>query len=673
MRKSNKRIFACDFETTVYKGQTYTEVWASACCELFTNVVNIFHSIDEQFNYFFDLDDDLILYYHNLRFDGEFILYHIANTLGFTNAYIQSDENDVNTIVLKKKSEMRNREFTYIISEFGQWYKVLIKNKGHYIEIRDSLKILPFSLDDISKSFETKHKKLNMQYTGHRFAGCEITDAEKKYIENDVLVLKEALEIVFTQGHDKLTIGSCCMSEYREIMGNYTLVKLMPNLYKVEIDENIHGSPSAGEWLRKSYRGGWCYVSPRYQGKSIASGVTLDVNSLYPSMMHSESGNKFPVEYPTFWAGNFIPPEAKGKHKYYFVRIRTRFYLKENKLPCIQIKNTFRYRATEYLTTSDVFNSATKTYADEYFDINGDLQPATVELTLTETDFELIQDHYILKDLEIIDGCYFRAVRGIFDNYIDKYREIKIKSAGAARTLAKLYLNNLYGQLSKGINDSFKVMQLLDGGKIGWVTVEHTRISRAGYIAIGSAITSYARNFTIRAAQLNYDNFIYADTDSIHCAGCLEDIKGVKLHDSAFCAWKLESVWDYGVFIRQKTYIERDIKTKDKEIENAQEQLKAGEITKDDYKILINKAGYNVKCAGMPQKSKDLFLDAVGGMSQASARWGEFSTDEQAFFSYKKYKISDFKVGLVVPGKLLPKRITGGIVLNDSVYEIRPK
>lgn len=41
----------------------------------------------------------------------------------------------------------------------------------------------------------------------------EITDEEKKYIANDVLVVKEALEIVFKEGHNGVTIGSCCLKE----------------------------------------------------------------------------------------------------------------------------------------------------------------------------------------------------------------------------------------------------------------------------------------------------------------------------------------------------------------------------------------------------------------------------------------------------------------------------
>lgn len=60
MRPRENRYFMCDFETTVYKGQVSTEVWASASVELYTDDVKIFHSIDEQFEYFKSLKTNII-------------------------------------------------------------------------------------------------------------------------------------------------------------------------------------------------------------------------------------------------------------------------------------------------------------------------------------------------------------------------------------------------------------------------------------------------------------------------------------------------------------------------------------------------------------------------------------------------------------------------------------
>ena len=66
MANRKYRYFSCDFETTVYEGQTSTEVWASAVVELGTEDVKIFHSIDETFDYFKSLKCNMVCYYHNL-------------------------------------------------------------------------------------------------------------------------------------------------------------------------------------------------------------------------------------------------------------------------------------------------------------------------------------------------------------------------------------------------------------------------------------------------------------------------------------------------------------------------------------------------------------------------------------------------------------------------------
>ena len=649
MNTRKYRYFTGDFETTVYKGQVNTEVWASACVELFTEDVKIFHSIDEQYKYFLSLDCNVCVYYHNLKFDGAFWLSYLLIDLGYEQAYIKHSD-DINDMEWLPQKEMKNKTFTYSISNMGQWYRITIKDKNRFIEIRDSLKLLPFSVKRIGESFGTKHKKLDMEYTGFRYAGCEITDSEKEYIANDVLVVKEALEIMFTEGHKKLTIGSCCLGEYKKSIGRKNYERLFPNVYEIPINP-IHSYETAGDWIKHSYRGGWCYLVKGKEKQILTNGTTADVNSLYPSMMSSESGNRYPVGEPTFWHGNFIPDEALKLNRYYFIRIKTRFYLKENMLPFIQIKNNLLYKGTEALETSDVYNVKDGKYYNKYIDLDGNVQEAIVTLTLTMTDFELIKEHYELVDFEIIDGCYFRSAIGIFDNYIDKYKKIKLESKGAKRELAKLFLNNLYGKMASSKNSSYKVAYLKDDKSIGFITVI-ANDKKPGYIPVGSAITSYARNFTIRAAQKNYygkdkDGFVYADTDSIHCNLPPEKIKGITIHPKDFCCWKLEANWDKAIFIRQKTYIEH--------------------VTHEDLQPL-DEPFYNIKCAGMPQKCKQLFLRSMQG---DLAKDDEQLTDEERDFLSKKRELTDFDIGLVVPSKLIPKRIRGGVLLVPTTYEMR--
>lgn len=650
MKTRKYRYFVGDFETTVYKEQVNTEVWASASVELYSEDVNIFHSIGEQFDYFLSLDCNIICYYHNLKFDGAFWLSYLLIDLGYEQAGIQKSEkaNDFEWI---DEKDMKNKTFQYSISNMGQWYRVIIKVNEHIIELRDSLKLLPFSVKRIGESFATKHKKLDMEYTGFRYPGCEITDDEKKYIANDVMVVKEALEIMFDEGHKKLTIGSCCLNEYKKIIGHNAYEEYFPNVYDIALDEKIYGYSNAGQWIKQAYRGGWCYLARGKEGKIFHNGTTADVNSLYPSMMSSESNNIYPIGSPTFWSGNYIPDEALSCSKFYFVRIRTRFYLKKNMLPFIQIKSSLLYKCTEMLETSDVYNRDNGKYYDSYIGTDGNIHPATVTMTMTMMDYNLLKEHYELTDFQIIDGCYFDGAIGIFDEYIEKYKKIKLESKGAKRELAKLFLNNLYGKMASSTNSSFKVAYIKEDKSLGFYTVVADD-KEPGYIPVGASITSYARNFTIKAAQANYHGkdkpgFIYADTDSIHCDLKPEEIVGIIEHPKNFCCWKLESCWDEAIYTRQKTYIEHII-AEDKEP--------------------IDTPYYSVKCAGMPDKCKDLFIKSMTGYQIQDS--DEFTEEEKRFIQTHR-TIKDFGVGLTVPGKLLPKRIMGGVILVDTPYEMR--
>lgn len=645
--------FMGDFETTVYEGQEKTEVWRSALVEFYTEDVKIYHSINETFEVLEQLKGNNLIYYHNLKFDGSFWLDFLLKNSEYEQAFINPE-------VFYDDKEMPIKSFKYSISDRGQWYYIIIRTANGYIELRDSLKLLPFSVKKIGEDFKTKHQKLEMEYTGYRYRGCEITDEEKEYIRNDVLVVKEALEIMYLQGHNKVTIGSCCLTEFRKGYNAFEYKDLFPDLTQFDLNYEEYGRHNADEYIRKSYKGGWCYIVKGKEKQVKKNGLTADVNSLYPSMMSSESGNYYPVEWPIFWKGDYIPKECTESWlmnsygelvnvptKYFFVRIRTHFYIKDNMLPFIQIKNSISYLGTEYLETSDI------TIGDKRYDRvlhRDNIEDTRVTLTLTCTDFYLLLKHYNLEDFEILDGCYFRTKKGLFDTYIEKYRKMKLEAeTSAVRTIAKLYLNNLYGKMAMNTNNSYKIAKLVDDTVVFYDV--HSETKKPGYIRIGSAITSYRRNFTINARQANYygkdkPGFIYADTDSIHCDLPLEKMKGIKVDDKAFCCWKIENEWDYAFFSRQKTYIEHTIK-------------KDGEPCKPFYLV---------KCRGMPQRSKELFIDSF------SDEWKKHEDDyreNELEFLKKKRTIKDFDVGLKVPGKLRPVRIPGGQLLVETTYEMR--
>lgn len=616
--KKHVNYWACDFETTVWgldverkigKKQDCTEVWSAAFVKIFDEKeeVIILQSIESFLNYFLQSKENNILYFHNLSFDGSFIVdYLLRQQYQFT---------------AKKDKEMRSGEFKTSISKMGQWYWIKVK-KGHIlIEIRDSLKLIPSSLKRIGKSFGTKHQKLDMEYEGYRYAGCEITEEEREYIRNDVLVLKEALEKMFQEGHNKLTIGSCCLSEFKALYPKKEFDRLFPDLREYPLDESYTGVWNQWEYIHKSYHGGWCYVNPIYAHRVVNEGEVYDVNSLYTSVMHSISGNSYPYGAGSYCTGKPMDSITKDKNKYYFIRVKCRFQLKPGMFPWLHIRGDSKYHSNENLCSSDLYWNGK--YYRYYYDEERNIQDTIREYTFTCKDWELFQKTYNIFDLEYLDYIWFWCISGLFDDYIDHYMEIKINKKGFERELAKLFLNNLYGKFAMSDDSSYKEPFLDEEGVVRFQLHEdHNK--KVGYIAVGSAITSYAMNFTIEHAIANYERFCYADTDSIHLIGHEKPNKIVE-HPTDMCAWKNELSFDIAYYERQKTYVERAIR-------------KDGEQCEPE---LI------IKAAGMSKEAKQLFIE--GG-----------------------YEISDLTIGLELENSnLKAKRIRGGILLQKSPFKLR--
>lgn len=681
------KFFVADFETTVYEGQDKTEVWAAALVDLsdpdepesvqvFNNINTFFATLLMYMKIF-----DLVVYFHNLKFDGTFILnYLYKSNYWKPYTYLIPEGQHFESNIFR----MPNRRFVYSISDKGQWYTVRIKDRGHYCEFRDSLKLLPFSVKQIGKGFNTKHRKLEMEYEGFRQPYGLITDEEKAYIANDVLVVKEAIEFMFSQGHDKLTIGACCLAEYKSYYTKKEWNEKFPDLYEI-FSNSKYGADDekVGDWIRKSYKGGWCFCNPKYAGLEIKHiGVTADVNSLYPSMMHSASGNRYPVGRPHYFTPEELEEIKADPNKYYFIRVRTRFYLKPNHLPTIQIKGSPLYYGREWLTTSDIkvveerYNDngewilkqdlrrkypfreysaklrtleckkETKYYRQ--YTREGKVREAIPELTLTMTDWELLQRHYDLEDTTVVEGFWFDTEIGLFDAYIDKYAEMKMTSKGAMRQLAKLFLNSLYGKAAVNPLNSCK-MEFLDDDDVLKSYIVDDDDKKTWSIALGSAITSYARNFTITAAQKNYDVFCYADTDSIHCVCSPDELVGAPEDPVKFNHWKYETCWDFAKFVRAKTYVEH--------------------VTHEDREE-VEHPYYNMKCAGMSEHVKQLFLWSVE-QNISDEDKAKLDADEVEFIGTKR-TFEEFKEGLEIPGMLKAQQIPGGTLLVKGNYKMHP-
>ena len=96
----------------------------------------------------------------------------------------------------------------------GQIYNAEIyfdtHNKRHInkVTICDSLKVLNFSVEQIAKDFDLPIRKLELDYNEIREIGHELTPHEIDYIRNDVEIMARALEILFDNQLNKITIAS---------------------------------------------------------------------------------------------------------------------------------------------------------------------------------------------------------------------------------------------------------------------------------------------------------------------------------------------------------------------------------------------------------------------------------------------------------------------------------
>lgn len=514
------RKFACDFETTTNEDDC--RVWAYALCEI-GNPDNFIYgnSIDEFINFCKDKKENYVLYFHNLKFDGEYIFNYLLN-----NGYE----------CIKTKKERRDNTFTTLISDTGQFYSIEIffetQNKKHVnkVTIYDSLKILNFSVEQIAKDFNLPIRKLELDYKTNREIGHILTEHEVDYIRNDVEIMARALEIMFNQNLTKMTIGSDALDNYKKMNKNFK--KYFPIL-PYEIDKDI----------RRSYKGGFTYLNDVYKEKETADGIVLDVNSLYPSVMKYE---KLPFGSPLFFEGKY---EYDLLYPLYVQTLSCTFNIKENKIPTIQIKNNLAFVPNEYIKSSD-----------------GDV----VTLTLTNIDLDLFFEHYDVNVIEYHGGWKFRSIKGLFSAYIDYWSEQKIQAKkdknDALYRISKLMLNSLYGKFGLNPDVRGKFPYLNEDGivKYGMYPKE---IRESIYIPVASFITSYARRKTITTSQsikdyttnkYGIDYYIYSDTDSIHLLNIDENELSsfVDIDDYKLGAWKLESKFKRGKYLRQKCYIE---------------------------------------------------------------------------------------------------------------------
>lgn len=420
-------------------------------------------------------------------------------------------------------------------------------------------------------------KKEKPYFDMYRPVGYIPTDEEIEYCLQDSRIIAHAIQSDWDNGRKGMTLSSDAFTDVKHTLGGYnTWRKYMPLL-----------SSEDDAFCRMSYKGGWVYCNPKYQNQELENVSVFDVNSLYPYVMKNMP---LPEGKP------YYRPPFPGEC--YIVNFNTEFYLKDGYFPTIQIKHSGRYNETEYLTESK----------------------GITNLTLTSVDFELFKKHY---EVDFIGDAKYRSFDikvGLLGPYIDKWMKVKVQASQSGQQdlkyISKRWLNSPYGKTG------------MRGDRVNKIPVEITNHiifkdqdthAETVYVPYASFVCAWARYITISTAQQNYDNFVYADTDSVHIIG--EPHGDMNIHPTNLGAWKHEGTFELAKYLRAKSYIHG--------------HRENGQIKVDE-----------IKCAGMPDSIKQ------------KVEWDQFQIGHEFRVEDGYYKIQQ-------------KAVRGGCILVKMPFKIR--
>lgn len=514
--------YVADFETTTTEP---TRVWLWSCVNIARETdIHVGYDIESFIE--FTRTRNATYYFHNLKFDGKFILDYALRTLGFTQA-----EQRVSNANGRKYTLWKENTFATVISDLDVFYEITLfyKQKTETSQLkarfRDSMKKFGanVSVAKIAKGYDVGGiTKLDIDYEGDRQKGYVPTEQEIAYVKNDVLIVARALKYLFDRGLRKMTIGADAMKYYKERMPDFsTIFPVVDN--------------AVDSFIRLAYKGGYTMVNKSIAGNIMENGVSHDVNSMYPYCMTLPLPYGMPIAYEGQHPDN---PE----YPLYIQRVRCQaFYVKDGYLPTIQIKKSRYYIATEYVESSCPLDD-------------------TTELVLTSVDLQLFLDHYHVVGLEYVDGFMFKASSDMFTDYIHYWYGEKATSTGSKRQLCKLMLNNLYGKFAQATTRASKTPYIGEDG------ILHLRLNKEEqvdpvYTAMPAFVCSYARDKLIRAAQKMGGSradsgFWYCDTDSIHGKDMPNIGEILDVDQTRLGAWGFEYRFSKAKYLRAKAYIE---------------------------------------------------------------------------------------------------------------------
>lgn len=570
----------------------------------------------------------------------------------------------------KENKELKPFEYRLLMKN-GVFYKLTIATEFGLINFYDTFKLAPFSLKKCCSDFLGLNLgKDGLDYDKERTLDDDLTEQEMTYIYEDVYGLSYLVKLLKINGidlngqkikYDKLTNSGQALTNYKltlledylnkqnsfenEELYDMVDTKLMKtNFHKLknkgnvtEIKSNIvfealfpKQSYFQDAWQRHSYYGGLSTVEydnvKKFSKRKNKHGIVLDVNSLYPFIM---SSRLLPYGEPQYRDTAYKNMNEKYKELYpLYIQDITIYDLKvkKNKMGFLQVKDNKHFSGRECLKNNIK-----------------DGKKVILHLRLTNVLLDLLFECYDVKAYKLGGHMAFRGSYNLFKNYIDFWSKIKQENEGALRAFAKLMQNGLYGKFGMAGVTEITNFQNIDDV----FTIEHTHenvVSDTIYLPMATFITSWAKDYLVKAINNNYERFMYCDTDSLHLYGTIEQVKGVEIGKKIYGLWDNEMCFEDFKYIGSKRYAEKNIKTHE----------------------------WEIKCCGLTdeimKKLDDINVFDVCEYSAKELAKMEYFTKEGTIYYYKDKACTQKIKGLIKSKK--SKIIKGGTIIQEQPYMI---
>ena len=507
-----------------------------------------------------------------------------------------------------------------------QWNKTkIILNKYALIackkyRIHDSFRILPFSLDKLSKDFGVKHAKKDLMADVRKVHGAKYKSKEDffincdkddpvyiQYLKYDVLSLYEILEKVMTLAKINIDdfvkiISTASLSRYLFKNGHgdkqfitdgreKTDFEILCSMKYWESNKLFPGSNITYKELEYKIRDSYCggrtevFTPVLKSDNGKITGFHYDVNSLYPSVMID---NLYPVGFPEYTDN---PNLAKLKfeewqdNKLGLGFVTCEVFIPQQLIPPLPV-------FIEKLCFTTGYARGTFTYI--------------------ELDYAI--KNCGVKVLKYIDLIHFKHTFKVFHNFVEHFYQMKEKASreknDSMKNFAKLILNVGYGYTGMNRDDKTQLDFIEKKDKYeeqdrliycdeekGYC--EAWSIIKANYIQpqIASYVTSYARIVLLDALrkQNELGQVYYCDTDSIVCE---KPMPPDMVDKYQIGKWDLEKELYSGIFLQPKVYYEETTESETIKFKGVTKKAQE-DLERKDYEKIYQK---------LCEESKDRYL-----------------------------------------------------------------